>query len=262
MMVVMRRGTASRGTMMRRRMRRHGLPALALVGSLVLSACSPDVEPSAEAAEAAVESTTTSTTAAPPTTTTTTTLPPTTTTRPSTTTTTSTTTSTTEVRVITITTQPPRVTPTTGAEQTTEPVAPPSGSKSAEAAVAGRIQIPGIDVDMTMYEGIQMSTLDRGPGHWPGTAEPGQVGNMVIGGHRTSKHRVFRNIDQLVPGDRIVVSDVDGVPYTYAVRETKIVEPTDVWIVNPTPTATVTLFACHPPGSTRQRIVVFADLVG
>ena len=125
----------------------------------------------------------------------------------------------------------------------------------------GTIRIPKIGVDMTMYEGIRLSTLDYGPGHWPGTALPGQVGNVVVGGHRTSKHKVFRNVDQLVPGDEIIYSDSSG-EYVYHVTSVEIVQPTDVWIVNPTPTATTTLFACHPPGSTAQRIVVFADLVG
>ena len=123
----------------------------------------------------------------------------------------------------------------------------------------GTISIPKIGVEMTMYEGIRLTTLDYGPGHWPGTALPGQIGNVVVGGHRTSKHRVFRNVDQLVTGDEIIFTDANGV-HVYIVNRVEIVSPTDVWIINPTETATATLFACHPPGSTAQRIVVFADL--
>ncbi len=123
----------------------------------------------------------------------------------------------------------------------------------------GTISIPKIGVEMTMYEGIRLTTLDYGPGHWPGTALPGQIGNVVVGGHRTSKHRVFRNVDQLVAGDEIIFTDANGV-HVYIVNRVEIVSPTDVWIINPTETATATLFACHPPGSTAQRIVVFADL--
>ena len=67
-----------------------------------------------------------------------------------------------------------------------------------------------IGVDMTMYEGIRLTTLDYGPGHWPGSAMPGQAGNIVVGGHRTSKHKVFRNIDDLVAGDEIVFTDAAG----------------------------------------------------
>jgi sortase A len=123
----------------------------------------------------------------------------------------------------------------------------------------GRLLIPAIGVDMAMYEGIRMSTLDKGPGHWPGSALPGQIGNLVVGGHRTSKHKVFRNIDDLVAGDQIIFQDATG-EYVYLVNRVEVVQPTDVWIINPTDTPTATLFACHPPGSTRQRIVVFADL--
>jgi sortase A len=89
---------------------------------------------------------------------------------------------------------------------------------------------------------------------------PGQAGNVVVGGHRTSKHKVFRHIDELAPGDQIVFTDADGTEHVYVVSRTEIVEPDAMWIVTPTETPTATLFACHPPGSTRQRIVVFADL--
>jgi len=125
----------------------------------------------------------------------------------------------------------------------------------------GTIEIPKIDVSMTMYEGIRLSTLDRGPGHWPGTAMPGQVGNVVVAGHRTSGHQVFRNIDVLVEGDEILFTDTDGSVHRYRVTSSRIVVPTEVWIVDQTPTPTATLFACHPPGSVRERYVVFAELV-
>ena len=125
----------------------------------------------------------------------------------------------------------------------------------------GTIEIPKIDVSMTMYEGIRLSTLDRGPGHWPGTAMPGQVGNVVVAGHRTSGHQVFLNIDVLVEGDEILFTETDGSVHRYRVTSSRIVVPTEVWIVDQTPTPTATLFACHPPGSVRERYVVFAELV-
>lgn len=237
----------------------RALLTLGVAGMLLLSACGGGGEPTAEAAETSstvAAATTTSTTQAP--TTTTTTVPATTTTTPAptttrastTTTTTSSTTTTTVVREATF-----------YESQETEPVAPPTDSYAAEPVIPlGRIQIPKIGVDDEMYEGIRMTTLDYGPGHWPGSAMPGQAGNVVVGGHRTSKHRVFRNVDQLVPGDQIIFSDANGT-HVYAVNRVEIVEPSDVWIINPTPTPTATLFACHPPGSTAQRIVVFADLV-
>ena len=70
---------------------------------------------------------------------------------------------------------------------------------------------------------------------------------------------MFRHVDDLVAGDQIIFQDATG-EHVYIVSRVEIVDPTDVWIINPTDTPTATLFACHPPGSTRQRIVVFADL--
>jgi sortase A len=125
----------------------------------------------------------------------------------------------------------------------------------------GTLLIPAIDVEATVYEGIRMRTLDRGPGHWPGSAMPGEIGNVVVGGHRTTHHRVFRHLDRLVPGDEIVFRDPDGTEHVYVVDRTEIVTPDAMWVVNPTDTPTATLFACHPPGSTRERIIVFADLL-
>lgn len=216
----------------------------ALIGSL--TACGGSGEPAVEAAETTVVTTTAPTTTT--TSTTTTTVAPTTTTTTSTvaptTTSTTTTTTTTTIPVV----------------QATRPITPPADPNAKEPLIdMGSIVIPKIGVDMKMYEGIRMTTLDYGPGHWPGSALPGQVGNVVVGGHRTSKHRVFRNVDQLVPGDEIIFNDANG-RHVYLVSRIEIVNPDAIWIVDPTPTATATLFACHPPGSTAQRIIVFADL--
>lgn len=112
-----------------------------------------------------------------------------------------------------------------------------------------------------LLQGIRLTTLDLAPGHWPGTALPGRVGNAVISGHRTSHGGIFRNIDKLEIGSEILVHAYDGT-HTYAVTDIEIVPPTALWIVDQTSTATLTLFACHPPGSTRERIVVRADLMG
>ena len=125
----------------------------------------------------------------------------------------------------------------------------------------GSIQIPKIGVDRALWEGVTLSTLNRGPGHWPGTAMPGQVGNVVIGGHRVSHDKPFRNIDQLVAGDQIVI-DLQRRPEHVHRDGREVVTPNDTWVINQTPEHTATLFACHPPGSTKFRYVVFAKLAG
>jgi sortase A len=232
--------------------RTRGLPLLVgpIAFLVTLAACG------GSSRDAATEIATTTSTAPEPTNTisTSTTVTPTTssTTSPSTTSSTSTSTTTT-------TTTTTSTTSTVPAQQT-KPIAPPSDPRANEPVIEmGTLSIPKIGVEMTMYEGIRLTTLDYGPGHWPGTALPGQIGNVVVGGHRTSKHRIFRKVDQLVAGDEIIFHDANGT-HVYLVNRVEIVDPTDIWIIDPTETATVTLFACHPPGSTAQRIVVFADL--
>lgn len=138
------------------------------------------------------------------------------------------------------------------------PEAPPPPDLSVPRNQIGSLELPTIDIDVPMFEGVSLPTLDKGPGHWPGSAMPGRVGNVVIAGHRTSHNRPFYNIDKMKPGDEIVFN-VDGGRYVYIVRETQIVNPDALWIVEQTPSKTATLFACHPKGSTKHRIVVFAD---
>ena len=89
---------------------------------------------------------------------------------------------------------------------------------------------------------------------------PGAQGNVVVAGHRVSKHQVFLRINELVIGDEIIYETDDG-RFIYAVTDMQVIEPTDLWIIDQTPAHTTTLFACHPPGSTSQRYAVFATLV-
>jgi sortase A len=151
-------------------------------------------------------------------------------------------------------------TPTTTAAPLPVPAAVPADSAGHEPVVdLGTIDIPKVGLSADMYEGIRLTTLDRGPGHWPGTALPGQLGNVVVAGHRVSHAKPFRNLDQLVPGDQVIFSTSAG-RFVYTVTSTEVVPPDALWIVDQTTDYTATLFACHPPGSTRQRIVVHLAL--
>ncbi len=182
---------------------------------------------------------------------------------PSTTEATSTTTSTTAVVAparVTATTQTPTTQEVTTTSEALPVPAPPPASRSVEPRVElGILEIPKLGVLKTLFEGVSLNTLDNGPGHWPGTAMPGHIGNVVIGGHRTTKDRPFRDIDQLLPGDEVILSTPEG-RFVYRVNRTEIVTPDSLWIIDQTPAFTATLFACHPVGSTRERIIVFLDL--
>lgn len=140
------------------------------------------------------------------------------------------------------------------------PVAAPAEDGTTDPTLElGTIEIPRIGLTRSMFEGIRLSTLDNGPGHWPGTAMPGEVGNVVVAGHRVSHHKDFRDLDQLAPGDEVIMSTMSG-RHVYHVVSTEIVRPDALWIVDQTEATTATLFACHPPGSTRERIVVHLEL--
>lgn len=155
---------------------------------------------------------------------------------------------------------PPGNEPTAVVAQPSEPVPVPRASYAPEPIQEiGSMEIPKIGLRHTIYNGITMRNIDKGPSHWPGTALPGEVGNTVFAGHRTTKSKPFRNIDQLTVGDQVFF-DVGGIRSTYLVTGSKIVLPTALEIVNPTPTATGTLFACHPPGSAKFRYVVLLAL--
>ena len=144
----------------------------------------------------------------------------------------------------------------------TKPSAPPADERAKTPIVKiGEIRIPKIGLVHPVYEGVTLTVVDRGPGHWPGSAVPGQLGNAVFAGHRVTHSRPFRNVDKLVAGDEIIFVMPNGT-FTYKMTKQEIVKPADTWIVNPTTTATLTLFACHPPGSAARRIVIRGEYVG
>jgi sortase A len=153
--------------------------------------------------------------------------------------------------------------PDTAAPATTvalpQPIAPPAENAVDPTQLVGKIEIPKIGLDESLFEGIALSTLDKGPGHWPGTAMPGQPGNVVVAGHRVSHSKPFRHIDNLAEGD-IVRFTINGAVFTYVVTGHEIVDPTAIRIVAQTPEPTATLFACHPPGSVAERYVVHLAL--
>lgn len=149
---------------------------------------------------------------------------------------------------------------TTGALSSTPDTALPGVVAPIRAAVdegqrIGSIEIPTLDIARDMFEGVQLTTLDVGPGHWPGTAMPGDVGNAVFAGHRTSHQADFADLHELEQGDEVIFQTADE-RHVYVVESTEIVEPSALWIADQTTEPTATLFACHPPGSVSQRIVV------
>ena len=132
---------------------------------------------------------------------------------------------------------------------------PPDGD------AVGRIRIPAAGVDWTVVEGVSPGDLRRGAGHMPGTAIPGQPGNAVISGHRTTYGAPFFHLERLVPGDLITVTTVAGT-HAYQVVQSMVVGPTEMWVTEQWQGSWLTLTTCNPRFSARQRLVVVARLVG
>ena len=125
----------------------------------------------------------------------------------------------------------------------------------------GFLSVPRLGIEhLVIYEGTDRETLKKGPGHMEVTPLPGQPGNAVLSGHRTTYGRPFFDFDLLVQGDRIEVETAVGV-HVYEVRSTTVVLPTDVWVIDPRPGGWLTLTTCNPKFSARERLVVFAEMV-
>jgi sortase A len=140
------------------------------------------------------------------------------------------------------------------------PQVAPNVPDPAVGSPVGTIQIPKINLAMTVVEGTDEPQLAMGPGHYPTTPLPGQAGNAAIAGHRTTYLHPFYNLDALAPGDLIFVTTLQGT-FLYSVATSQVVLPTDVAVVDPTPTPQLTLTTCNPRYSASQRLVVHATLV-
>jgi sortase A len=125
-----------------------------------------------------------------------------------------------------------------------------------------RIKIPKLGVDVVVVQGTSESALRAGAGHYPGTPLPCDIGNVAIAGHRTTYGKPFANIDQLVPGDQIILTTPIGSCSYQVSRPVFVVSPTDGWVVANTPGEyTLTLTSCHPKGSAANRIVAKATMI-
>jgi sortase A len=141
---------------------------------------------------------------------------------------------------------------------------PPVGVAGAAALVPGGavavIRIPRIGVNEVVVEGTSVADLMKGPGHYPGTALPGQAGNAAIAGHRTTYGAPFFHLDQVVPGDDIQVTTLSGSFHYRVSSKPRAVVPSDTAVLNPTHDNRLTLTTCTPAFSASHRLVVVAEL--
>ena len=145
------------------------------------------------------------------------------------------------------------------APASTEPV--PTVPDFSAGDVIARIEIPAIGVESYVVSGVQPGDLKRGPGHYPDTPMPGQLGNSAIAGHRTTYGEPFYSLDELEVGDEIVLTTVQG-RFVYRMTDSEIVAPSqsDVIATTDPDAATLTLTTCHPRYTASERLIVGAEL--
>jgi len=134
-------------------------------------------------------------------------------------------------------------------------------SFSDRGAIVARLEIPRLHVSVVVREGAGPNTLAVAAGHIEGTALPGLSGNMGIAAHRDT---FFGPLREIRPDDVITVRTLSGI-YTYVVKSTEVVTPPDVWVLQQTTDAELTLVTCYPfqyKGPSPQRFIVHATRVG
>ncbi len=132
---------------------------------------------------------------------------------------------------------------------------PALGIRSGE--LIALLRIPRLGVEVPVFDGTDSRTLNRGVGRIPGTALPGENGNLGIAGHRD---RFFRPLQKIEPTDTIQLITNSGT-YTYAVDSLQIVDGDDVSVLKGESTPALTLVTCYPfffVGSAPRRFIAHA----
>jgi sortase A len=140
-------------------------------------------------------------------------------------------------------------------------VPPPPGTREIPGTAYAIIRIPSIDVDLVVVEGTDYTSLKKGPGHYPDTADPWDgTGRVGIAGHRTTYLSPFYDLDRVTAGDDVVLLTEYG-RFRYEVTETSVIPSAGSGVVlRQTEDPTLVLTTCHPRFSSSQRLIVEARL--
>ncbi|MEW2611386.1 class E sortase [Streptomyces sp. NPDC047880] len=144
------------------------------------------------------------------------------------------------------------------------------GPREGQAFAVLRVPRFGAGFAPVIVEGVSPQALQKGPGHFPRTALPGETGNFAVAGHRTGWGQPFNRLTELRRGDTIAV-EWRGTTYTYQITRSKVVEPSDVGVLHPVPgkpgarpdKARITLITCTDRGWDGRyvhRFVVWGEL--
>jgi sortase A len=120
--------------------------------------------------------------------------------------------------------------------------------------------IPKINLTVAVVEGIGEEALKYAVGHFEDTGMPGEKGNFAVAGHRSYTYsEYFNRADELEIGDEIIVRTKKG-EFIYVVYEKKVVEPTEISVLDPTKDATITLVTCTPIRIATHRLIIKGKL--
>lgn len=137
---------------------------------------------------------------------------------------------------------------------------PPVPVPLKNSAQASRIVIPKINVDAPIIQGVTWEDLKKGVGHLPGSANPGERGNLYLAAHNDIFGEIFRYLEKLEVGDEYFIY-AGKAKFTYVIREKRIIAPTEVDVMLPTTEPVATLQTCYPYLIDTHRLVVISDLV-
>lgn len=166
-----------------------------------------------------------------------------------------------------------------GEAPATGPAAPAAGPVVPDVPVVpelgaayARVYLPslghGVSSPLVAVEGVSTADLQKGgPGHLPGSAAPGAIGNSVFSGHRTTYGAPFGDLGELTMG-QVVVVETQTEFFTYTVTGIQIVQPTAIEVTYPVPgnraakptQRLLTLTTCNPKYSAKQRLIIRGEL--
>lgn len=125
----------------------------------------------------------------------------------------------------------------------------------------------GRNYSVPVVEGVSLDDLAKGIGHYPKTVLPGEVGNFAVAGHRATHGEPFAYLDEVRKGDAVVVETQEDW-YVYVIDRTKIVQPSDTWVIEPVPgqpdavptQRLITLTTCNPRWASTERLILWGHL--
>ncbi|MGW3685909.1 class E sortase [Streptomyces sp. NPDC005125] len=163
----------------------------------------------------------------------------------------------------------PASSPTANAPTSAAP-APPAPAAYPDGKAFAMLYIPrlGKGWEWPILENTKVGTLQKGLGHYRGTASLGATGNFAVAGHRRTYGDPFKDFPKLRPGDAVIVTDgttwftyrIDKEPYRTVPSDTGVIDPVPRKSAFDGPGRYLTLTTCDPEWGSSHRLIAWAHL--